>query len=46
MDWTYYTFEDGKLLDEEGFQEFDKTFLSADEAEQWLVDNDIRGSVR
>lgn len=45
--WSYYTFRDGRLYDEDGDLAFaGVTFASADDADGWLVDNDIRGSVR
>lgn len=47
MNWTYYTFRDGRLYDEDGEVAFaGLTFESAADAEDWLVENDVRGSVR
>ena len=46
FDWPYYTFNGAQLIDEDGAVAFSKIFNSASEAEQWLVDEDIRGSVQ
>lgn len=47
MDWTYYTFRDGQLFDEDGDLAFaGLRFNSASDADGWLCDNDVRGSVR
>lgn len=48
MDWTYWTLVNGRLVDEDG-DEGNITwpsFNSEAEAEQFLEDNDIRGTVR
>ncbi len=48
MSWPYFTLnKDGKLVDEDGTIQFkDKTFKDEAEAEQYLMDNDIRGNVK
>ena len=47
MDWEYYTFADGLLCDDDGADCFPgHAWATAAAAEQWLADNDIRGSVR
>lgn len=46
MDWPIYSFKHGKLWDEDGNPAFDRTFTSATEAEKWLYDEDIRGTVK
>lgn len=46
--WPYYTWNEasGLLIDDDGNQFSPQKFGSAQEAEQYLVDNDFRGSVR
>lgn len=48
MEWPYYTLRaDGFLYDEDGCKlNGTPVFKSVEEAEQWLVDNDVRGNVR
>jgi len=47
LHWPYYTFVDGKLFTEDGYRDFpEKTFTSAEEAQKFLEDNDIRGDVK
>lgn len=47
MTWEYYRLVDGKLCDDAGSDCFPgMTFTTAGEAEDYLVDNDLRGSVR
>lgn len=46
MLWPYYTFKNGKLYDEDGDVAFKKhTFATANDAQNWLYDSDIRGDV-
>lgn len=47
-DWPYLTFKDGKLYDDAGalFSPVNIRFKDAAAAESWLVENDIRGTVR
>jgi len=54
MNWPYYYFRAGRLYDEEqgeinildAIPEFNgKTFASSEEAQAWLEDNDIRGTI-
>ena len=44
--WSYYTFRDGKLYDEDDNLAFDKTFADEKDAEQYLIDNDMRVTVK
>jgi len=46
MNWNYYDFKNGFLYDEDGYKAFDKSFANGNEAENWLVEQDIRGTVR
>jgi len=47
MDWFYYRLVDGRLIDDDGNDEKNfPSFSSVDEAEEWLVENDIRGNVK
>lgn len=47
MSWPYFELRaDGYLYDEDGTRQFDQVFFDSSEAEQWLEDQDIRGSVR
>lgn len=46
IDWVYLTYEYGKLYDEMGDPYTDRYFASEEEAEQWLIDNDCRASIR
>ena len=49
MDWTYFTLRsDGRLIDEDGDLCIagNPRFKSESDAEQYLIDNDIRGNVR
>lgn len=45
---TYYTFDSatGNLLDDDGDIAFGTKFSSADEADDFLINNDIPGAVR
>jgi hypothetical protein len=46
-EWQYYEFRNGKLYDEDGYEVFsEQEFATAADAEAWLVENDIRGTVR
>jgi hypothetical protein len=48
MDWPYLTLNDkGQLVEDDGTIAGDfPIFASRDQAEQYLIDNDIRGTVR
>lgn len=48
MSWEYYTLKNGVLVDDAGEAVLDpgRQFQSIEEAEAWLEENDIRGSVR
>lgn len=48
MEWAYYSLSNGRLIDEDGYEgnKAWPSFASAEEAENWLVDNDERGSVK
>lgn len=47
MSWEYYQLIDGKLCDADGSDCFPgTTFETASKAEEYLVENDLRGSVR
>ena len=48
FEWPYYTLRAGKLYADGEAQPLAPAPLFKDsaEAEQWLIDNDIRGSVR
>lgn len=50
LDWPYYRFnpQTGKLYSEDGPADvpaFTESFSNASAAQQWLEDNDIRGTV-
>lgn len=48
LSWTYWTLKNGRLVDEDG-DEGNRTwpsFNNEGEAEQFLEDNDIRGTVK
>lgn len=44
--WYYLTFENGRLYDEEGYLFVNCEFASASEADQYLIDQDLRASIR
>ena len=47
MNWEYYTLIDGRLCDDDGHDCFPGTrFASVADADLYLVENDIRGTVR
>lgn len=46
MTWTYVEYKNGQLFTDEGDLFIVKLFYSESEAEQYLVDNDIRASIR
>lgn len=48
MEWGYFRInQEGRLVDENGYKQFSSApdFATVEEAEQWLVDNDERGTV-
>jgi hypothetical protein len=47
MNWTYWTIKDGRLVDEDGDEGNTSwpSFETSEEANQYLEDNDIRGSI-
>ena len=54
FEWPYYTLHNGRLYNENGRPTNAMslgtpsipTFKSSAEAEQWLINNDVRGNVR
>ena len=48
MDWFYCTLRNGRLYDDHGHLMHDKsiTFASFDEADAWIVAQDIRATIR
>ncbi|MCH8247065.1 MAG: hypothetical protein IH951_11735 [Bacteroidetes bacterium] len=53
MNWPYYDWDqsDGHLYDDRGNVDIFEagkpiSFLSADEADKYLIENDIRGTIR
>jgi len=48
MAWEYFSLKNGVLVDDNGDRVLDAgvRFDSPDSAEQYLIDNDIRGNVR
>jgi len=48
MHWDYFDLINGRLIDEDGndLNPNIRDFVSVDDAEQYLIDADIRGNVR
>ena len=48
MDWDYATYRDGRLYDDDGYLLLhrDIVFASLQDAEQYIIDNDLRISIR
>jgi len=44
--WPYYTFKKGYLWDEHGYKVTPESFASEQEAEEWLLNNNIRATIR
>ena len=41
----HLTFVDGKLYDEDGQLFVEQSFENEDDADQWLIDNDVRATI-
>jgi len=44
--WPYYDLKGGYLYDEDGYKASEVKFSDAYEAEKWMEDNDVRGTIR
>lgn len=46
MEWTYLSLVDGYLVDDDGDRYCDVMFQSAEQADAYLVENDLRATIR